>query len=68
MLAHPGLELPKPVEKERIKVLWVHLFQMEVPLHGAHFLEGKSKIAMTDQRWRTALSSSDTGKGPSGKG
>lgn len=30
-------------------MLWVHLLQMEVPLRGAHFLKGKSKIAMTDR-------------------
>lgn len=65
---HPGLELPKLVAMERTKVLWHHLLQMEVPMHGTHFLKGKSKTAMTDQPWRPSLSPSDTGQGPLRKG
>lgn len=61
---HPGLELPKPVAMERTKVLWGHLLQMEVPMHGAHFLKGKGKTAMTDRAWRPSLSPSDTSQGP----
>lgn len=68
MGAHPGLELPAPVEMERTKVLWDHLLQMEGVLGGTHFLKGKSKIAITDQGARTSLAPGDTGHRPSGNG